>query len=393
MEKLHIVHLMGTLKTGGVQKLVLSFARSQAMASFQHSVICISGIDGELKDQYREAGVRIFDLSIRGNFNALPSYRLNRLGRDLFQLFFPVRLANFLSEIKADLVHTHVPSRLDLQAKAISKTKLPCIVTLHSLYEERGQKPIVWKKASRSFDNRTTRITAVSSVIKESFLRKVECVKFSCEVINPGADILKIEALKTRRPEWRLRWEIPAKALVFGALGRLVPVKGYDVFIQAAAELKRSMPDAYFAVAAQGPLKEELETQIKTLGLEKSFYLVGLQDAAEFLRQVDVFVMPSRVEGFPLALIEALAAGLPCIASHVGGIEELLGENGLLIKPDDPKALAGAMQEMLSEKTRTFYGEKGPAIARRHSIESSAQAFTVLYKKLIPKGQRKKSGQ
>src|SRR5262249_60029896 len=141
------------------------------------------------------------------------------------------------------------------------------------------------------------------------------------------------------------RWGIPADAIVFGSCGRLVGEKAYEVFIRSAAGLAAEDPSVRFVIAGDGALRAFLESEIARAGLGEKFRLLGfVDDVPGFLNELDVFVLSSRFEGFPVALVEALASGRPCIATAIGGIREMVGEDGaLVVVPESEDALAGAM--------------------------------------------------
>jgi glycosyltransferase involved in cell wall biosynthesis len=173
--------------------------------------------------------------------------------------------------------------------------------------------------------------------------------------------------------------------VVFGASGRLVREKAYEVWVRAAGRLVAGSADVHFAIAGGGPLRRSLESEIARAGLKGRFHLLGFQsDVPGFLRELDVFVLSSRFEGFPLALVEALAAGLPCIATPVGGVTEMVGESGaLIVPPESEEALAEAMKTMLSPAARAASAARGPGLAERFSIDRTADQFAALYDRLL----------
>lgn len=138
---------------------------------------------------------------------------------------------------------------------------------------------------------------------------------------------------------------------VIGSLGRLHEQKGYDVLIRALAEL----PDARAVIVGDGPDRPALEALAGQLGVADRLELVGWRDdAREWLASFDVFTLPSRYEGFPLSIVEAMLAGTPVVATDVGSVPEavLHGETGLLVRPDDPAELAEALRELLDDDER-----------------------------------------
>lgn len=145
---------------------------------------------------------------------------------------------------------------------------------------------------------------------------------------------------------------------VVGAVGRLEPLKGFDVLIDALAEL----PGVTAVVAGEGPAREALLQRARERSVADRFVLLGRQhEIGPFLRSLDVFVLPSRLEGLSLALLEAMAAQAAAVATDVGGTREALapGETGLLVPPDDAPALAGAIRTLLEDdRLRERFGTR-----------------------------------
>ncbi|HXH97216.1 MAG TPA: glycosyltransferase [Gaiellaceae bacterium] len=135
---------------------------------------------------------------------------------------------------------------------------------------------------------------------------------------------------------------------VIGTLGRLVSQKGHDVLVQALLHL----PGVRAVIAGEGPLRDDLERLAAEVGVADRLELSGWSnDVPATLRSFDAFVLPSRLEGLPLVVLEAMLAGVPVVASDVGSVREAIddGVSGLLVPPDDPPALAAAVQRLLQD--------------------------------------------
>lgn len=150
---------------------------------------------------------------------------------------------------------------------------------------------------------------------------------------------------------------------VLGTAGRLVPVKGIDLLIEATARLSNTFPRLRLEIAGSGPERSSLEALVRDAGLEGRVAFLGwCDDLAPILARWDLFCLPSRAEGFGLAALEAMAAGLPVIASDVGGLAELIDHerNGWLVPAGVPGALADAVDEVLRDPVRRHaVGEAG----------------------------------
>jgi glycosyltransferase involved in cell wall biosynthesis len=161
----------------------------------------------------------------------------------------------------------------------------------------------------------------------------------------------------------------PPKRIV-GAAGRLSPEKGFDQLVEAAGLVLRQDPDVGFVQFGDGPLRETLARHIELKGLRDRFQLVGFRaDIAQFLPHLDLMVLPSHTEGLPVVLLEAFAAGVPAVATAVGGIPEVIeeGKSGYLVPPGDPPALARRILDVLrQDATRLAMGWRGQRRVRDH---------------------------
>jgi glycosyltransferase involved in cell wall biosynthesis len=167
------------------------------------------------------------------------------------------------------------------------------------------------------------------------------------------------------------------------AVGRLVPQKNHALAVEALALL----PDVRLAILGEGELRGELERLVEERGLAGRIVLPGVRaDARAIVAAADVLVLPSRWEGLPLVVLEALAAGTPVVATAVRGVRELLadGSTGLLVDPDDPAALAAAVRRVLAEPgLAALLAGEGRRLAARHGEVEMVHAYLDLYEALV----------
>jgi glycosyltransferase involved in cell wall biosynthesis len=171
------------------------------------------------------------------------------------------------------------------------------------------------------------------------------------------------------------------------AVANLRPEKGHDVLIDSAVHVLQRFPDARFELVGGGPLLESILARAESRNVARAFDVRGhrddVADAAPHLRAADAAALPSRSEGMPLALLEAMAAGLPVIASRVGGMLEIVdeGRTGLLVPPDDPRALAERICQLMANPTlaTTLGNAARRDVESRYSFDRMVAAFELVY--------------
>jgi glycosyltransferase involved in cell wall biosynthesis len=168
--------------------------------------------------------------------------------------------------------------------------------------------------------------------------------------------------------------------------GRLVPIKGFDLLLQALPAILDALPASRLLLVGDGPDRPLLEAQARALGVADRVQLVGVHaQVAPFLAAADLLVAPSRNEGLGKALVEAMALGCPVVATRVGGIPTVVadGETGRLVPPEDPGALAQAVAELLGDPgLRQTMGEAGRRRAEQFSLAVMESRLLSLYREL-----------
>jgi glycosyltransferase involved in cell wall biosynthesis len=202
-----------------------------------------------------------------------------------------------------------------------------------------------------------------------------------------------VDAARFSHPDPRGRDELQAlfrtpRPLLVGAAGRLSPEKGFDVLVAAAARLRRSHPHVGFVHFGAGQCRPRIERQIAARGLAESFVLGGFRtDLDRFLPHFDLLVLPSYTEGLPNVVLEACAAGVPVVATAVGGTPEVIdADRGVLVPPGDPPALAAGIRAALAPgRSLRELGEAGRRYVREHfSFAAQAEHYLELLAELCP---------
>ena len=261
----------------------------------------------------------------------------------------------------ADLVHTHLV-HADVYG-ALGARRL--VSTKHNDDPFRAGS---FRYVERALARRAARIIAITHALARFQIERVGLPADKVEVIHYGLDDLP-GAWGTNPPD-----PVPADARVLLCVCRLEPQKGVDVAIRALEQI----PDAHLVVLGEGPERARLESLARTL--RAPVYMPGrVPDVAAWLRRADVLVHPVRWEGFGLAVLEAMLAGLPVVASNVSSLPELLGDAGLLVPPDDPSALAAGVG-----RASRAVGERGRARAlAEFSVAGMADRTLAVYERAL----------
>ncbi len=235
-----------------------------------------------------------------------------------------------------------------------------------------------FRYAERALARRARRVIAITEALRRFCVERVGLPADKVEVVHYGLDAPP--AAWGESPQLPL----PAGARMLLSIARLAEQKGLDVAVRALARVREHEPRAVLVVLGEGPERAALEALARSLGLAEAVLLPGrVGDVAAFLHRTELLVHPARWEGFGLALLEAMLAAKPVVAARVGSVPEIVadGETGLLVPPDDPMALAGAISSLLADVDRAAaYGRAGLERARREfSVAKMADRTAAVY--------------
>jgi glycosyltransferase involved in cell wall biosynthesis len=237
----------------------------------------------------------------------------------------------------------------------------------------------------------TTQFIAISPEIAAD-LDRLGIGRGKTTIVRLGLDLEHL----TKPDSGRLRGElgIPSDAPLVGIVGRLVPIKALDLFLDAASLTLRDHPDVHFAIVGDGELWDQLHNDVRSRGLAHQVHFTGWRgDLAAVYSDLDLAVCCSRNEGTPVSLIEACAAGLAVIGTQVGGIPDIIaaGVNGLLVPSGDAGALAAAVNELIADPPRRrLMGIAGrQMVMERHSSDRMVRELKGVYRMLLERASLK----
>jgi glycosyltransferase involved in cell wall biosynthesis len=292
---------------------------------------------------------------------------------------------------KCDLVHAHghVYMSSYLAGMLAKKYNKPFIVTQHNTWIDYKSWLNIIEKINdliigKSVLKRADRILTVSNETMKYVLR-LGAEKAKTSVMYNGVDTDCFRDAK--KGESREKLGLPKNRKIIFSLRRLVYKNGLDTLIESAALVARAYPDILFLVAGKGPSKQFIEDRIKELGIENNANLTGFvpdELLPAYYNAADYFVLPSASgEGLPLVLFEAMACGLPVVATAVGGTPEIIEhmKNGFLVPPRNPKAMTEALLKLLSkEELGISIGEEAKrSIKNRFTWGENVQRLAKVY--------------
>ena len=293
-----------------------------------------------------------------------------------------------------DVVHTHTTTAGFLGRLAARLAGVPVIVhTLHfhpfqGHYTRFGT--LGFMVAERLAALVSHNVITLSEKLRQELTDRYRIVPRRWLTVLPvGYDLEIFARTKRYGGIFRRAYQLPETAPLVGIVGRLMPVKNHALFLEAAARIKQTMPEAHFVIVGDGELHETLQQQAKHLGLENCLTFTGwVQEMTEVYSDLDVLVISSHSEGTPVPIIEALAAGCPVVATNVGGVSDLMAWTGCeMVRPGDAVALAEAIQRTLErghspEPARTMMMD-------RYHIGRLAQDLDGLYRGLLARYARR----
>ncbi|HEX9991106.1 MAG TPA: glycosyltransferase [Chloroflexia bacterium] len=349
---------------GGAEKALVDLALRLDRSRYNVSV-CATRSAGNYQPMLEAAGVQTFVLDRRSRWQ---TYKL-------------IGLARLMRRQRVHILHTHLFGS-NTWGRILGKLAGVPVIIAHEHWSSKSQRE-VW--VDRLLYRLSDRILVPSEASKRMVM-EVEGIPDRClHVIYNGIDRAQF-APRRDRAETRSELGISDGTQVIGTVGRLSAEKGgVDLLIKAVACLRNEHPQARLVIVGDGPLRAGLEEVAARLG-EDVIFTGTRTDVARLLNAMDVFVLPSLHEAFPIAILEAMAVRLPVVATRVGGVPEVIqdGTTGLLVPPNDEEALHQALRRLLTEpKLADSLAQAGQKHVYEHfTIDKMVQNVEHLYEKL-----------
>jgi len=368
-EQLRVLWLIKGLGVGGAEQLLLMSARYRDRRRVRPAVAYLLQVKSDLAGALRDEDVETtcFD------------------GRSSWNVRWMFALRHMLTAGRFDVIHVHSPLMAvgaRLAVKSLPRRDRPrVIVTEHNVWQSHTR---LTRFSDRlTADSREVRM-AVSAAVRDSLPPEIRA---RTRVVRHGIDTAKVRAGKSARDTVRASLGAGPGDLVVGTVANLRATKGYPDLLHAARTVLDQVEGVRFVSVGRGPLEHELRALHARLGLGDRFQLLGHRpDAARMMSAFDVFCLPSHHEGLPVALMEALAMGLPVAATRVGGVDELVtdGREAVLVPARDPERLAEALLVLLRDpRRRAEMSLCALQTAERLNIEHTVREVEGIYREAV----------
>ncbi len=296
-------------------------------------------------------------------------------------------LVGYLRKVRPTIVHTHTAKAGAIGRTAARLAGVPLVVhTFHGHVFDgyfSPKKAQAFIKVEQGLAKVTDQILAISEQQKEDLVFKYRIAPAEkVRVIPLGIELERfVEVDRAQKGSLRGELGIPEDAPLVATVGRLVPIKRFDLLIEAFQGVLKSLPDAHLVIAGDGELRAELEAQARPI--RERVHFLGWRDDAQVIYQAaDCFALTSDNEGTPVAVIEALTAGLPVVATRVGGVEDVLFPGaGQVVEPKDVSAIERAIEARLTNPEQLTQQQRSK-VFRRYSHRRLIADMGALYDQL-----------
>jgi glycosyltransferase involved in cell wall biosynthesis len=363
--KRNVLHVIAAYALGGAEKHLLDVLDGLNRTRFD---VFVALPEGDLARNLDTRGVRNERVPLRG----------------VWDLWALVRLFRCMRQEKPDVVHTHDPRASVFGRMAARWAGVPMILsTVHTSPVCREHIGELRNRMYMWADQRTARwnryIVAVSEAVRRELIQGVGVDAEKVLTLHPG---IRLDAFRRTYDGGSLA---PRASLNMGIVGRLEPEKGHELVLSAMPEiLRRSSAPVTLYILGEGSRRQALLDMVNAWDLSSHVVFLGyVKDVRSSLEQLDLVVSASTREGWGIALIEAMAMGLPVVAPRTGGIPEMIedGVTGILFSPGDAHALAGAVVDLLKDRTRVrrMGAAARCAVKKRFDVDGTVKALEAIY--------------
>ncbi|MFZ5596404.1 MAG: glycosyltransferase [Bacillota bacterium] len=372
MKRIRVLHVIGGGEFGGAERHILNLATAMNSDMVEVYVCCLFA-DPFVKVA-REAGIRSYSIPMRHKLD----------------FGIVTKLRDLIAREKIDIVHTHgVRANLVGRIAARMAGVDVVVTTVHSLLAQ--DYPRLFSRLVNTFiewvsRGMTTHFIAVSGGLQKALIQQGIPEKRITVIYNGLNPELFNKSGSTGK--WRKKAGFSPGVSLVAIVGRLHPVKGHRYFLKSASEILKERTDVHFLVVGSGPEKEGLEQYTRQLGISEHVTFTGfVSDVSELMPDLNLLIVPSLWEGFGLTALEAMAVGVPVVATSVGGLPEIVehGTTGLLVPPADEDGLTRGICWMLDhpQEAEEMAAAAGQIVEQKFTAAAMAARTMELYRKLL----------
>jgi len=369
MAKQKVLYTIDTRGTGGAETVFLSILKSIDKEKYEPFIVV--GGKGWLYDEIVKIGLKPEIVSMRGSFN----------------LSYLQQLICIVKRKKINIIHAHLLGSNVYCSLVGILCRVPVISTFHGVIDYDIKDKYLKMKFSL-INAGSSKIVFVSDYLKEHFIKSVNIKKRKTITIYNGIDTNRVS--KKNNAELHTEFGYNNDDILVGSIGNIRSAKGYDILLHAATIIIKKYPKCRFIIAGEGNgnVFEDIIHLRDRLELKEYVRFLGFRtDIAYILSAIDVFVLPSRTEGFSLATIEAMAAGKVVIATDSGGPGEIIthSRDGLLVKPGSSEAIAEAIIKCLTDgkMCADLVSNAQEKIKSKFSLQTMIAKYQELYEEVV----------
>ena len=362
-KKINLLYMITEYAIGGAEKAMSRILSKLDKSKYDITVVALRKGSGRLISELEEINVKTEIIGIQGKWD------FTRVSLNLYKMLRKLNTQVLICSLYHPTILGRITGKLG---------KIPVIINWQNSENFGGVFRIFLNKITSSLSDK---IICDSKKVEFELNRLIRPPERLVEVIPIGGINLS---------EYFCQKRLPRPIIEVGSVGSLWKAKGYPYMIEAAKIILQKRDDIFFSIAGDGKDFYKLHNLIGKLGLTEKFRLLGFQrEIPSILLKWDIYVQPSLWEGQCITVIEAMASGLPVVATNVGGIPESVidGYNGFLVPPRDPKALADKIIELIDNpELRTNMGERSRKIAEeKYSLDNMVNRIESLIESLIEK--------
>jgi len=370
-----IAHVIYRLGIGGLENGLTNLINHMSVDKYRHIIICLKG-STQFRERLKRKDVQIIDLKKKD-------------GQD-WRSF--IRFYRILKQYKVDIIHTRNLAAIEYQVPAFLAGVKYRVHSEHGwdTFDPEGNNK-KYQYLRRLLSPLIKVFIPLSLHLQDYLIEKVKIPKYKIQRICNGVDIKKFYPEKVKQLVSDCPLPFDKKNVYIGTVGRMHGVKDQITLVTAFITLMQAHQEfigqVYLILVGDGPLRQEATDLLEKYQLLQYAWLPGeREDIADIMRALDIFVLPSQAEGISNTILEAMATGLPVIATAVGGNPELVkqGATGLLVPPSEPEVMAQAMLSLLidKEKRQQLSENSHQRVIENFSIQAMVTKYTKVYDSL-----------